>query len=68
MAWDNPDSGLKGTIVPVGSAYVRSEEICRAFVATLGGQGGPKTLQGTGCRVSGAEWAIKDVKPWRKPS
>ena len=68
VAWDNPDSGLKGTIVPVGSPFVKADEICRAFVATITARGASRSLQATGCRISGPEWAVKDVKPWNKPA
>jgi surface antigen len=68
VAWDNPDTGMKGSFVPVGQPFVKSDEICRAFVAKLVLQSGNKPLQGTACRPSGGEWAIKDVKPWRRPA
>jgi surface antigen len=67
VTWDNPDTGMKGSFVPVGQPFVKSDEICRAFLAKLVLQSGIKPLQGTACRPSGGEWAIKDVKPWRKP-
>ena len=66
--WDNPDTGFKGSFVPVGQPFVKSDEICRAFLATLAVHGSTLSLQGTACRPSGEEWAVKDVRPWRKPS
>ena len=66
--WDNPDTGLKGSFVPVGQPFVKSDEICRAFLATIAVRGAISSLQGTACRPSGEEWAVKDVKPWRKPT
>jgi surface antigen len=63
-AWENPDSGFKGSFTPVGQAFVKSDEICRAFLASLQGRNGSSRLQGTACRLSGAEWSVKDVKPW----
>ena len=69
VTWDNPDSLMKGNFAPVGQPFVKTDEICRAFLATVTGQSGTTTsLQGTACRPSGGEWAIKDVKPWRKPT
>lgn len=68
VAWDNPDSALKGHFKPVGQPFVKSDEICRAFLATVSGQASASAFQGTACRPSGGEWAIKDVKPVRKPS
>ena len=68
VAWDNPESAMKGNFTPVGQPFVKGDEICRAFLATLAAQTGTSSLQGTACRLSGQEWAIKDVKPWRKPA
>jgi surface antigen len=67
VAWDNPDTRIKGSFTPVGSPFVKSDEICRAFLATIVGQVATASLQGSACRPSGGEWSVKDVKPWRKP-
>ncbi|KAA2242360.1 hypothetical protein F0L46_02555 [Salinarimonas soli] len=66
--WDNPDTLLKGTFAPVGSPFVKNDLVCRAFIASLGGQDETKWLQGSACRPSGEEWTVQDVKPWRKPA
>ena len=66
VSWDNPDTTLKGNFTPVGQPFVKSDEICRAFLATVRGQGAASSLQGTACRPSGGEWAIKDVRPFKK--
>ena len=58
-----PDSGFKGAFTPVGHPFVKGDEICRAFLAALGRAGRNAALEGTACRLSGGEWAIKAVKP-----
>jgi surface antigen len=63
VSWDNPDSGFKGAFTPVGQPFVKGDEICRAFIAALGRAGRNAALEGTACRLSGAEWAIKAAKP-----
>jgi surface antigen len=68
VAWDNPDTTLKGSFTPVGQPFVSNDEICRAFLASITGQLSVTSLQGTACRPSGAEWTIKGVKPWKKPA
>jgi surface antigen len=65
--WDNAETGMKGTFVPVGQPFVKSDEVCRAFLATVVGQTATASLQGTACRPSGGEWTMKSVKPWKKP-
>lgn len=67
--WDNPETTLKGNFVPVGRPFVKADEICRAFLATITGQqASTSSLQGTACRPSGGDWTIKETKPWHKPA
>ncbi|AMJ61190.1 RT0821/Lpp0805 family surface protein [Bosea sp. PAMC 26642] len=65
VSWDNPQSGIKGAFTPVGGPFLRSDEICRAFIASVQTQTRPVRLQGTACRPSGGEWAVKDTQPWK---
>lgn len=67
VSWDNPETALKGSFTPVGQPFVRSDEVCRAFLATINGQESAASLQGTACRPSGGDWAIRDVRPFRRP-
>jgi surface antigen len=64
--WDNPQTNAKGSFTPVGQAYPRDGKICRAFVAEVGTKDSHESLQGTACREKAAEWALSDVKPWKK--
>jgi surface antigen len=66
VSWDNPGGRHKGAFTPAGHPFVKGDEICRAFTATLSRDGAISTFEGTACRLSGADWTIKDVKPWRK--
>ncbi len=65
VSWDNPQSGVKGSFIPVGGPFLRSDEICRAFIASVQTQTKPAKLQGTACRPSGGEWIVKDMEPWK---
>ncbi|SCY90489.1 RT0821/Lpp0805 family surface protein [Microvirga guangxiensis] len=62
VSWDNPETSMKGSFTPAGAPFVKNDEICRAFNAQLSGPASA-SLQGTACRLSGEEWAIKEVKP-----
>ncbi|MGO4523769.1 RT0821/Lpp0805 family surface protein [Microvirga sp. 2MCAF35] len=62
VSWDNPATTMKGTFTPMGAPFVKNDEICRAFSAHLSGPSA-SSLQGTACRPSGGDWAIKEVKP-----
>ena len=66
--WDNPQSGMKGSFIPVGEPFVSSDEICRAFIANVQTQARPAKLQGTACRPSGGDWAVKAMQPWKGTS
>lgn len=65
VSWDNPQSGIKGSFVPVGGPFLRADEICRAFIASVQTQSKLLKLQGTACRPSGGEWAVKDMAAWK---
>jgi surface antigen len=66
--WDNPQSGMKGSFIPVGEPFVRSDEICRAFIANVQTQTKPAKLQGTACRPSGGDWSVQNMQPWKGAS
>ena len=67
VSWDNPASTRKGTFTPSGAPFVKDDEICRTFAAHLSGVSA-SALQGTACRPSGGEWAIRDIKPLKGAS
>jgi surface antigen len=62
VSWDNPTSTMKGSFTPIGAPFVKNDDICRTFSAQLSGPSAA-SLQGTACRPSGGEWALKEVKP-----
>lgn len=68
VKWENPDSEIGGTFTPVAQPFVKQNEICRAFIATIAFPGRSSSLQGTACKLSADEWQIRDVRPWRKPA
>lgn len=67
VSWDNPETAMRGSFTSVGQPFVRDDEVCRAFLATVHGQEMNASLQGTACRPSGEEWSIREVKPFRRP-
>ena len=64
VTWNNPTSGLRGEITPVGAVYVAEGQVCRAFLAEIAGQESVRRLQGRGCRGAEGLWAISDVRPF----
>ena len=67
VKWENPDSDISGTFTPVGQPFVKADEICRVFLATIAFPSRASSLQGTACKLSADEWQLKEVRPWRKP-
>jgi surface antigen len=63
VSWDNPDTTMRGHFTPVGHPFVMDDEVCRRFLAPVVGQVSTSSLQGTACRPSGEEWAVKSVRP-----
>jgi surface antigen len=61
VAWSNPQSGMKGVIIPSGSPFLKTHEICRAFTASTVMQSGPVRQNGIACRPSGGEWSIREM-------
>ncbi|MCJ2011132.1 RT0821/Lpp0805 family surface protein [Methylobacterium sp. J-076] len=59
VKWDNPDSGLHGSVNPTGLPYVAEDQICRTFLASVIGTEKSRFVRGTGCKPSGGEWTLK---------
>jgi surface antigen len=64
--WDNPTTQAHGSFTPVGPPYPVDGKVCRAFVAEVGVKESREDLQGAACRDKAADWALIDVKPWRR--
>jgi len=61
--WESKASGIIGSFEPAGSAYVRNDQVCRAFLATVTLQGNSTRHLGAACRPAGAEWVVQKVRP-----
>jgi surface antigen len=66
VAWDNPDSGAKGTFTPVGQAYPADSKVCRAFLAQVASAKGDRSVTGTACADKSGDWAIVSSKTMAK--
>ncbi len=58
IAWNNPQSGNSGTIVPVRDGYAQGGAYCREFdqKVTIGGQ--TQSAYGTACQQPDGSWKI----------
>ena len=66
VGWDNPDSGNKGSFIPVGKPFPLEAGICRVFLAEVDCKGDEHAMQGTACSDKRGEWTIAEAKPWKK--
>jgi surface antigen len=61
--WANAETGRGGVFVAAGPAFIRNDQVCRAFKASLAQHPQDQRLFGTACRVGGGAWSLQKVKP-----
>ena len=62
VKWDNPETGLRGSVNPTGLPYVAHDLICRDFLASVIAPERSRFVRGTGCKPSGGEWELKKIR------
>ena len=68
VKWDNPETGLHGTVNPTGLPYVADDLICRNFLASVIGPQRNRFVRGTGCKPSGGAWALTRIRTAKAPN
>jgi len=58
IIWDNPQTGNRGSYVPVRDGYTPSGSYCREFTQNITVNGRPHVGYGTACRQSDGAWKI----------
>jgi surface antigen len=66
VKWDNPESGLRGSINPTGLPYVSNDLICRDFLASVIAPERSRFVRGTGCKPSGGSWELRHLRASRQ--
>lgn len=67
VAWDNPQTGRKGTFIPVAAPFPDDGQVCRAFISKIDSGEAKEIVQGSACRVGGTDdWTVRDIKPFRQ--
>jgi surface antigen len=67
VSWDNPQTGLRGTVAPVATAYAADAGTCHAFVASLVEGSDTNWYQGRACRTGEEPWTVVDSGRWEPP-
>lgn len=66
-AWENPQTGARGTVTPIASAYSQDGRICRDFLASYVHAGSESWLQGEACRAGrSGKWEVRKLAPWKR--
>ncbi|KJS45883.1 MAG: membrane protein [Rhodospirillaceae bacterium BRH_c57] len=58
IAWNNPDSGNRGTITPVRDGYAQSGSYCREYRTTVTIDGRREEALGTACQQPDGTWRV----------
>jgi surface antigen len=65
-AWENPNTGARGTVTPIAVAYSQAGATCRDFLASYVKQGNEAWLQGEACRSGAGKWEVRSLTPWKR--
>jgi hypothetical protein len=63
MPWENPNTGARGTITPLASAYSQDGTVCRDFLASYVKNGSESWLRGAACRAQRGKWEVRNLQP-----
>jgi surface antigen len=58
ISWVNPDTGNRGTVMPVREGQSASGEYCREFQQTITVGGQTQQGYGTACRAPDGQWRV----------
>ena len=65
LPWENPNTGARGTITPLATAYSQNGKTCRDFLASYVKGKSEAWLQGEACRHHKGAWQVRSLKPWK---
>jgi surface antigen len=67
LPWENPQSGARGTVTPIASAYSDGGHTCRNFLASYVNGHDQTWLTGEACKQGkDAAWQVRSLKPWTR--
>ena len=64
--WENPQTGARGTVTPIASAYTQGGQTCRDFLASYVTDNAQSWMQGEACKQDKGGWEIRALKPWKR--
>ena len=64
--WENPETGARGTVTPIASAYNLDGFTCQDFLASYVRSGNAENwMRGEACRIHQGNWEVRSLKPWK---
>jgi surface antigen len=64
--WENPETGARGTVTPIASAYSVDGFTCHDFLASYIRRGSQEDwMRGEACRIHQGNWEVRSLKPWK---
>jgi surface antigen len=65
IPWENPNTGARGTVTPLASAYQQGGNLCHDFLASYVRGNQESWYQGGACRA-GKTWEVTAIRPLRR--
>lgn len=65
-AWENAETGARGTITPIAAAAPQDGSACRDFLASYVHAGNETWLEGAACRGQKGRWEVRRLAPWKR--
>jgi len=66
LPWENPQTGARGTVTPIASAYNQDGFVCRDFLASYVRNSTESWMRGEACRQHQGRWEVRNLKPWQR--
>lgn len=66
VSWDNPASGMRGTVTALQRATAADGQVCRAFLGSGIRERSETWFEGRACRKVAGDWEIGEIRPWRR--
>jgi surface antigen len=64
--WENPQTGARGSVTPLATAYASDGQMCRDFLASFVKGESESWMEGEACKASHGRWEIRSLRPWRR--
>jgi surface antigen len=64
--WENPETGARGTVTPIATAYNQDGFTCQDFLASYVRDGSSEDwMRGEACRLHRGNWEVRNLRPWK---